>query len=269
VGQVDIEAAMREFRRDGFYLIKGALSQDECRLLRAEIDDALEEYPQPPMTRHTRPAMMLRGAHFESLIDRAPAVDLCDALLSHERGDKIGAEVAADRTSCHVINMTSMVNDARDEGQHWHIDDFLFMPRPAGVPWDERIPFPVYIITVMYYLNDVGADGAPTELVPGSHKSGRKPDPFAPAPTYEGRGPHAILCETGDCVLFHNQVWHHALPNRSPESRYVLQVHYAARFIAQRFWPFPLARFPAEFLERLTPRRQLLMGMHPCMGQYT
>lgn len=265
----DRSAALAAFRRDGYFLVKGALTAAACSALHGEIDDALADYPQPPATRHTRPAMMTRGPRFEAMIDQEPVASLCEELLTFERGDKTLAETAADRTSCHIINMTAMVNDPGDPGQHWHIDDFLLLPRPLGVPWDPRIPFPVFIITAMYYLNDVPLERAPTELVPGSQSSGRKPEPFAERPEYEGRGPEAIVCKAGDCLIFNSQVWHHARPNRSQEPRVVLQVHYAARFIAQRYWPFPMARFPAEFLERLTPRRQALFGMHPCMGQYT
>src|SRR5262249_11465721 len=144
----------------------------------------------------------------------------------------------------------------------------LLMPRPADVPWDERIPFPTYLLTAMYYLDEVTLDDAPTEVVPGSHRSGRKPPPHDASPRYDGRGPCALAASAGDCVLFHNQIWHHALANRGGRARRVMQVHYGARFIAQRFLPFPNHHMPARFLERLTARQQRLMGMHACRGQY-
>ena len=97
----------------------------------------------------------------------------------------------------------------------------------------------------------------------------RRSDPRAERPEYRGRGPIAIVAEKGDCLVFHSQVWHRAGPHRRGPVRYVQQVHYGARFVAPRLFPMPNFHMPADLLLRLTPRRQRLLGMYPCMGQYT
>ncbi len=66
------------------------------------------------------------------------------------------------------------------------------MPRPADVPWDDRIPYPVFAIGAHLLLRDCTAADGPTAVVPGSHRSGR----LAPADrltdpdlSYDGRPP--------------------------------------------------------------------------------
>lgn len=264
-----LESWIDRFQRDGYVVIEGALSSAECAALRAEIDVAMAEYPAPWRSRWLRPQMFLRGPLFEELLDRSPVFDLVERLLSLERGVSEGRAGEPEREGCHVLNVTSCVRRADDPGDPWHIDDYLLMPRPADVPWDERIPFPVYIVSALYYLGDVDAERAPTQLVPGSQKSGRKPAAEDPAPSYLGRGVETIAARAGDCLLFHSQVWHRGAPHRGGPPRYVQQVHYGARFVTARHFPMPNFHVPADLLLRLTPRRQRLLGMHPCLGQYT
>lgn len=265
----DLETQVEAFHRDGFLVLPSVLSTEECGLLRSEIDVAMAELPQPSLTKWMRPQMFTRGPLFEDLLDRSPTIDLAERLLRYERGDSIQEGEGAIWDTCHVLNVTASVSLKDDEGDHWHIDDYLLMPRPKGVPWDERIPFPVHIISALYYLNDVGPNDGPTHVVPGSHKSGQRPDPQAEAPTYEGRGLLVVEARAGDCLIFHSQLWHRAGPHGGGRVRYVQQVHYAARFITTRFFPMPNYQMPPDLLLRLSPRRQRLLGMHPCRSQYT
>lgn len=266
---LDQDACIERFHRDGYVVIESALTPEECDVVHAEIDQAMAEYPAPWRTRWMRPQMYLRGPVFERLLDHAPIFDIADRLLRVERGDKrtLGGEDMWE--GCHVLNVTSTVSREHDEGDFWHIDDYLLMPRPRDVPWDDRIPFPVFIVSALYYLSDVDADMGPTVVIPGSHKAGYRPDPLAASPDYHGRGPEPILARKGDCLLFHSQLWHRAAAHRSERSRYVQQVHYGARFVTSRLFPMPNHHIPADLLLRLTPRQQRLLGMHPCLGQYT
>ncbi len=36
----------------------------------------------------------------------------------------------------------------------WHVDGWVFLPREEGVRWDERVPFPVFLVTAEYLLTD-------------------------------------------------------------------------------------------------------------------
>ena len=139
---------------------------------------------------------------------------------------------------CHVIANTAWRNPPDFKGGPWHCDAGPHVPRPEGVPWDDRIPYPVFAVAAHVYLQDCTRADGPTAVVPGSHRSGR----LAPFDrmndehlTYDGRPPAcsrprpATSCSssptrgTAGCP---------ARPGR--RGRYFLQVHYARRDIAQR-----------------------------------
>jgi|KBSSwiStaDraftv2_1062776.scaffolds.fasta_scaffold275411_1 hypothetical protein len=259
----DSKQGIERFHRDGFELVPSVLSRQECRDMIAALDGIETELPVSGGQRWLGTQIHLRDPIFESLLDRAPCVDMAEAMLDFDHG---AMNPPVRESSCHVINVTAIVARPGDGGLSWHIDDVLLFPRPADVPWDERIPFPVFVVTAMYYLVDVDRENGALMVVRGSHKSGRKPD--SKEPSYLGREPEAVGVRAGDCVLLHHQLWHGSLPNQGPHARHMIQVHYAARFVAPRLFPFPNRHTPVPFLERLTPRRQRLMGMHRVFREY-
>ena len=74
----------------------------------------------------------------------------------------------------------------------------------------------------------------PTQFVPGSHYSGRRP-PTQDNPTFEGREAVPVFCKAGDIYLTNHQCWHRGAPNVSDRTRYVLQLQYATRWADRRF----------------------------------
>lgn len=259
----DSKQGIERFHRDGFELVPSVLSGRECRAMAAALDGIETELPLGDGRRWMGTQIHLRDPIFESLIDRAPCVDMAEQMLAFDHGTVDGPP---SEPTCHVINVTAIVARPGDGGQPWHIDDVLLFPRRADVPWDGRIPFPVFLITAMYYLVDVDHDMGATLVVRGSHRSGRKPDGVHP--TYDGRGAEEVHVKAGDCLLFHHQLWHRALPHRGVHARHMIQVHYAARFVAPRLFPFPNRHTPMPLLERLTPRQQRLLGMHRMYREY-
>ena len=67
----------------------------------------------------------------------------------------------------------------------------------------------------------------------------------------------------GDVLLFRSDLWHAGSRNRSAErSRYLLQIHYGRRMVAQKFSPYLHFRFNPEVLAAATPRQRRLLGEH-------
>jgi ectoine hydroxylase-related dioxygenase (phytanoyl-CoA dioxygenase family) len=112
------------------------------------------------------------------------------------------------------------------------------VPRPPGVPWDDRIPYPVFAIGVHLLLEDCPLACGPTEVLPGSHRSGQAP-PLERAKDddlrYDEREPVVLSGHAGDVAFFVSDVWHRRRPTSADDSgRFFLQVHYGRRDIAQR-----------------------------------
>jgi ectoine hydroxylase-related dioxygenase (phytanoyl-CoA dioxygenase family) len=100
--------------------------------------------------------------------------------------------------------------------------------------YDARIRLPVFWLTIQVALSAIPDDAhGPTQFVPGSHYSGRKPPPENPE--FEGRGPVAVYCQAGDAYLTNHQCWHRGAPNLSQTTRYLIQLQYATRWADRRF----------------------------------
>ena len=110
------------------------------------------------------------------------------------------------------------------------------IPLPDDVPrFDARMRMPVFWFTVQVALSDIETiEHGPTQYVPGSHYSGRRP-PANEEPTFEGRGPKSVFCRAGDIYFTNHQTWHRGAPNTSGRVRYVMQVQYAQRWTVYRF----------------------------------
>ena len=58
---------------------------------------------------------------------------------------------------CHVIANTAWRNPPEFSGGSWHCDAGPHVPRPKGVEWDDRIPYPVFAIGAHLLLKDLRA----------------------------------------------------------------------------------------------------------------
>jgi ectoine hydroxylase-related dioxygenase (phytanoyl-CoA dioxygenase family) len=248
----NLEARIEQFHRDGYLVIPDALAPDQAERLRAGVErafaepDAEAEFYGPGLAKIWRPKMFERGEPFEELVDNPRIIDLVEAIL--------GAD-------CHLIANSALRTGPGEGISNWHADEVIRFPRPRDVPLDPRIPVPCFVLNFNYYLCDVDEELGPTQFVPGSHRSGRQPDPGELS--YEGREKVSGVGPAGTAVMWHDQTWHRGAPNRTPDRvRWVQQAPYGRRFIAQRFYPFINYRMPEAILERASPRRKRLLGLH-------
>jgi len=253
---------LEQFTRDGFLVIPDALSADQVSALLSAVQRAFNQpsaeadlYHMPDMW---RPKMFEQEQVFEDLVDNPAVIDLIESVVGND---------------CHIIANSALRTTSGKGISFWHVDETVRFPRPVDVPLDARIPMPCFIVNLNYYLCDVDEDLGPTQFVPGSHRSGRQPrdpeDYAAPdSPVYEGQGVVSAVGKAGTCVMWHDQTWHRGAINHTPDRiRWVQQVPYGRRFIAQRFYPFINYTFPEQILARSTPRRQRLFGKHG-LGAY-
>ncbi len=238
-----------DFHRDGFALLPGVLA-DEAPRLRALIDRVFDD----PAYAGNRYGDWIAARLFETdpvlrdLLVAEPWITLAEEVLGPD---------------CHLVAQNTVRNRPGEAITGWHVDDELFFPLPEGVErHDPRVRLPKFLFTIQILLSDVPDEAhGPTQFVPGSHYAGRQPS--GETPTFAGRGPVSILGRAGDAYLHDPQCWHRGAPNTSTATRYLLQIAYGRRWIAQRFHPFIDYRMPEHVWDGAGERLQRVLGRHP------
>lgn len=258
--------ASLEIERDGVTVLRGAFAPDEVRELREEVERVYRQVPadlrNPNLPAEERECfryeMLNRSEACRRLVADRRLLDVVEPLLGED---------------CHVIANTAWRNPPDREhlhgGGNWHIDAGPHVPRPADVPWDDRIPYPVFAVGVHVMLADCPLESGPTGFIPGSHKSGQHP-PFDrvtdPELDWQGREPVTLAATAGDVVLFSSDVWHRRMPTREGDTgRFFVQVHYGRRDLAQRLVPTDRVDQLSDEARRAAGngRERTVLGLHP------
>lgn len=231
--------------RDGFVLLPGILDASQIAELRRAIDSLTPIYwDYQGLVDHYK-CVFNRDPLWLPYLDRPGVVELAEAALGSD---------------CHVIGQTAWRCHPGFVGAELH-QDYQVMALPETLLDDPRFELPMQICTAHFYLDDIDADLCPTLVVPGSHRAGRPPLPGEQ--DWRGRVPEAVLCRAGDVLLFRSELWHAGSRNRTPDRiRYLLQVHYGRRMVAQKFSPYLHFQFNPAVLAAATPRQRRLLGEH-------
>jgi Phytanoyl-CoA dioxygenase (PhyH) len=247
-----------QLEQQGYAVLRGVFDQAAIDAMTAEIEQVFRDFP-PEHSRADK-------AEFRyEMLNRSAA---CHAAIAHPR--ILAAIEPVLGGDCHVIANTAWWNPPTFGGGPWHCDAGPHIPRPEGVEWDERIPYPVFAIGCHLYLRDCPVECGPTAVIPGSHRSGRlapRDRIFDDTLSYEGHAPVLLTAAAGDVAMFVSDVWHRGTP-AGPDGtgRLFLQVHYGRRDIQQRM------RLTSE-VNHLTPeaiaraeegglRARQLVGLH-------
>ena len=245
----DTAGMTRALHEDGFALIPGVLSGDEIAALRGAIDRLQPfggDVGTGSVSEHYK-CVFNRERLFLSYTDRPGVVDLAEALMGDE---------------CHVLGETAWKSHPGHDGWMPHTDR-VFVPMPQDLALDPRFQLPIFLCTAHYYLDDLTLDLAPTWVIPGSHRSGQSLAWGTDShPAWQGRELEPVLCKAGDVLFFRSEIWHTGSKNTSNQTRYLLQVHYSHRWIAQQFSPYLQFQFNPEILAVANPRQRRLLGGH-------
>jgi ectoine hydroxylase-related dioxygenase (phytanoyl-CoA dioxygenase family) len=255
----------QQLEQEGFTVVRGAIPAADVAALTKEIEAIYAKLP-PDGRAPQRPVEEDNDFRYE-MLNRSP---LCQAVIgSRAILDAIEPLLGED---CHVIANTCWRNPPRERNTHgggaWHIDAGPHVPRPPGIPWDDRIPYPIFAIGAHIYLKDCPIECGPTGVIPRSHKSGQRPPDdrvWDVELTCDGRGVVPLTAKSGDVAMFVSDVWHRRLPPLPGDSgRLFLQAHYGRRDIAQRIRSTSTVNhLSPEAVERAqTPRQRTLVGLH-------
>ncbi len=205
--------------------------------------------------------------HFKNVFNRSPYW-----LRFLDQPGVVDAAESVMGADCHIIGMTAWRTPPGAGGWGMHIDQ-QFFPVDEELIASGRVHLPVMLATAHFYLNDMTLDLCPTWVVPGSHRSGRGPG-VKPGEhrtgfiggdegSWGGRDAVPVLVKAGDAMLFRSEVWHSGSKNKTADqTRYLLQVHYGRRMMAQKFSPYLDFRFNHEVVAQATRRQRRLMGDH-------
>jgi len=255
----------RQLEREGFAVLEGVFEPGQIEALRTELEGIYRDYP--PDGRSSRRSVDEDEDFRYEVFNRSA---LAQQAIAHP--DILAAIEPLLGEDCHVIANTCWRNPpalARSHGGgYWHIDAGPHVPRPPGVLWDERIPYPVFAVGTHVYLQDCPLACGPTGVIPGSHRSGQPPprDRYDDVLlTWQNRGAVALTARAGDVALFVSDVWHRRLPAGPGDTgRFFLQVHYGRRDIAQRIRPTAEINHVSDAaLGRIRSHRERrLLGLH-------
>ncbi len=259
-----VPAATTRLQEEGYGVLRRVFTADEVAALREDVARVFDEYP--PDERSSRyPAehwepfryeMLNRSARVQEAVAHPRILRTIEPLLGED---------------CHVIANTAWWQPPENNdhgGRFWHIDSGPHIPRPVGVPWDPRIPYPVFAVAAHLYLQDSPLESGPTGVIPGSHTSGQAPPANQLTDDdleWEGRGAVPLLAKVGDVALFVSDIWHRRLPTRPGDpGRMFVQCHYGRRDLAQRLRPTAAVNHLSEDAvgRATTAREKTLAGLH-------
>jgi ectoine hydroxylase-related dioxygenase (phytanoyl-CoA dioxygenase family) len=236
---------LQSLHQQGFALLRGVLESGQIAELRTAID-ALQpqHWDYTGLVDHYK-CVFNRDPLWLPYLDLPGVIELAEAAL--------GAD-------CHVIGQTAWRCHPGFIGAELHLD-YLAMQLPSSLLDDPSFELPMQICTAQLYLSDIDEDLCPTLVIPGSHHAGRPP--AEGEQDWRGQAALPVLCNAGDVLFLRSELWHAGSHNRTPDSsRYLLQVHYGRRMVAQKFSPYLQWRFNPEVLAACTPRQRRLLGEH-------
>jgi ectoine hydroxylase-related dioxygenase (phytanoyl-CoA dioxygenase family) len=243
----DLVALKEEFEENGFLVLPGTLSQEECDVFVGVMDelDRTAEFntrqrPRKPGDNLELRNCVARSVEFMELVDRPEILEVLGVLLGYNI--QLGNSHAFIRPGYEA--KVSLMEQA---GFSWHYD-----LGHTAVAVNGRQP---HLATRVGYfftpLNEpnMGSIG----VVPGSHRSAGRP--AWNRATDQPYGQVELLVDAGTAVIFDNRLWHTPAPNYSKLSRKNLYL-YAPRWMR----PFDYYSYGPDVIASASPVRQQLLG---------
>ena len=230
----------KQWKEDGYLVMKGILSPEEVENLTAVVDQMYEDHLQQP---DVKP---------DAGLDRRNVMedhDIFVDLMDHSATFPIVLELMS--PYIHLSMSEVIVRPTDPEGKGLlHTDGGQAM-RQIRVS-ESSLPFQ---IKFQYFLTDLPEpDMGNFTVVPGSHNrlfpdGGFKDGPYIPEAL-------PLCVEAGDMAIFPHAMWHGFVANRSDKPRKSLIYCY----VHQCMRAFDFEKPSPELLERCTPRQRRLVG---------
>ena len=230
----------KQWREDGYLVLKGILSSEEIENLTAVVDQMYEAHLQQP---DVKP---------EAGLDRRNVMEEHDIfvdLMDHPATFPIALELMS--PYIHLSMSEVIVRPTDPEGKGLlHTDGGQAMQQIRVS--ESSLPFQ---IKFQYFLTDLPEpDMGNFTVVPGSHNRPFPEGGFEEGPYISEALP--LCVEAGDVAIFPHAMWHGFVANRSDKPRKTLIYCY----VHQCMRAFDFEKASPELLERCTPRQRRLIG---------
>lgn len=253
------ETQRRGLDRDGFFIVPGYYSGEECRRM-AEAFDRLHaaEGDRGGHEVHVEPG----APRLSNIFNKTTAYDVCLECKPF----LAAAHYLLGEFKVHGANLRDPL---RGQGhQELHVD----VPKKFADDW--------WVINALMLFDDMTATNGPTRVIPGSHlwppinvpavnRADWEPTPLTPAeqalvPADLGAAhPKEILvtAPAGSVVIINSALWHSGTRNHDGTRRRVLHLTYTRRDLPQQLTQRDYLT-PALY-ERMSPAHRFLLDIEP------
>ncbi len=235
------DAERRQWGRDGYLVVKGALTPDEVERCIQAVDDLYARYVGPINDGGPQRGMGRRNIYAEN--------DVFIDMIDHPGTFGLVLDLMGSYIGCSVAQATMRTLDPSYKG-YIHPDGGEALEQIRVT--ESSLPLQ---IKIQYFLTPLPEPNMGNFIVfPGSHLR-PWPEERLPAGT-DTPGGVPLCVEAGDAVIFPHALWHGPGPNLSDQIRKTLIYRYSQLFMQP--WDFDQAT--PELLARCTPRQRRLLG---------
>lgn len=253
------EAQTRQFDEQGFFIVEGVLSPEDCAAMRAEFERIhAAENDRGGHEVHVEPG----ARRISNIFNKTTAFDKClwipEVLAA--------SAYLLGEIKVHGANLRDPVKGYGQQDLHTDV------PKKFDDDW--------WVVNSMLMMDDMTLDNGPTRVVPGSHRWAAinvpyvnigdwEPPPLSPedeARMPEDLGapyPGELLVEApaGSAIICNSSMWHAGTVKNTDAPRRMLHLTYTRRDLPQQL--VQLDHLTKELYDRMTPVQRYLMEIEP------
>lgn len=243
---MQVEKIVQQIKDDGYAVINGVLSSQECDTYKEYLNQDVERYM--PLHANAKAAAP-NGLH--NLSGEKVLFNLHNKRLEYYN-------LLAHPTVLNVLDVILK------EGSYLNNEPYYLYNNSARSPFkgteqqlhlDSRFPGTkyVFVANVLWMLDDFTKESGATRVVPQSHKSGEY--------AVDGKKyPNEILVTApkGSVLIFDASLWHGSSYKENEEERWALTLGYA-RWFRKPAYDY-MQNTPAEIFNKLSDKQKELMG---------
>lgn len=240
------DEAVDSFWRDGYVVIEGMLNPGEIQCARTAVKNLAEDEVR-------RGTAHIYGPHMQRV---------WNLLDKHEQFQNL-------MTSPHLLAWMERLFDRPTTHQKFFLSSIQANVIGPGAPplklhIDTPVPEPLppWMIksNTIWLLDDFTASNGSTEVIAGSHKRDRKPDPER---VEDEAGLEKVIAPAGSMVIIHGAIWHRSGANLENKERIVLLGSFAASYAREIASEEDIVRcVRPDVLATMSEKCKAIIGFH-------